>query len=127
MPNSIYNIHNPLGVKYLTRLRIGFSHLKKNEFKRDFRDSVDPMYSCCSCIKAMINFFFHCANFDTYREILFDKIAAIDANILTQKEESIVNTLLFAKQDSENSFNKAMLNKLIEFILSTERFDNTLF
>ena len=29
MPNSIYNIHNPLGVKYLARLRIGFSHLKE--------------------------------------------------------------------------------------------------
>ena len=75
----------------------------------------------------MINSFFHCANFDTHRETFFGKIAAIDANILTEKEESIVNTPLFAKPHSENSFNKAMLNELIEFILSTERFDNTLF
>ena len=29
MPNSIYNIHNSLGVKYLARLRTGFSHLKE--------------------------------------------------------------------------------------------------
>ena len=28
MSNSINNIHNPIGVKYVTRLRIGFSHLK---------------------------------------------------------------------------------------------------
>ena len=31
--NSIYNIHNPLGIKYLTRLRIGFSHLKEHKIK----------------------------------------------------------------------------------------------
>ena len=43
MPNSIYNIHNPLGVKYLTRLRIGFSHLKEHKFKHNFQDSIDPM------------------------------------------------------------------------------------
>ena len=34
MPNSIYNIHNPLGVIYLTRLRIGFSNLKEHKFKQ---------------------------------------------------------------------------------------------
>ena len=32
MANSIYNIHNPLRVKYLKRLRIGFCHLKEHKF-----------------------------------------------------------------------------------------------
>ena len=50
MLSSIYNIHNPLGVKYLTRLRIGFSHLKEHKFKRKFQDSIDPMCSCSSGI-----------------------------------------------------------------------------
>ena len=36
MLNSIYNIHNPLGVKYLTRLRIEFSHLKDHKPKHNF-------------------------------------------------------------------------------------------
>ena len=35
IPNSIYNIHNPLGIKYLTRLIIGFSHLKEHKFKHN--------------------------------------------------------------------------------------------
>ena len=48
-------------------------------------------------------------------------------NILTQNEDSIVNTLLFGKSNSENSFNKAILNTSIEFILSTKRFNNPLF
>ena len=54
-------------------------------------------------------------------------MATIDANILTENEDSIVNTLLFEKPNSENSFNKAVLNASMEFILSMERFNNPLF
>ena len=82
------------------------------------------MCSCSSGIETTIHFFLHCANFNTQRQTLFDKIATIDANILTENEGSIVNTLLFGKPNSENSFNKAMLNASIEYILSSERFNN---
>ena len=127
MPNSICNIHNPLGIKYLTRLRIGFSYLKEHKFKHNFQDSIDPMCSCSSGTETTIHFFLHCTNFNTQRQTLFDKIVTTDPNILTENEDSIVNTLLFGKPNSENSFNKAMLNASIEFILSTERFNNPLF
>ena len=82
MPNSIYNIHNPLGVKYLTRLRIGFSHLKEHKFRHNFQDSIDPMCSCSSGIETTIHFFLHCANFNIQRQTLFQKLATIDPNIL---------------------------------------------
>ena len=109
MPNSIYSIHNLLGVKYLTRLRIGFSHIKEHKFIHNFQDSIDPMYNCRSGIEATIHFFHHCANFNAQRQTNFDKMATIDANILTENEDGIVNTPLFGIPNSENSFNKAML------------------
>ena len=127
MPNTICNIHNPLRVKYLARLRIGFSHLKEHKFKHNFQDSIDPMCSCSSGIKTTIHFFLHCTNFNIQRQTLFDKIATIDANVLTENEDSIVNAILFGKPNCENSFNKAMLNASVEHILSTERFKNPLF
>ena len=126
LPNIIFNIHNPLGIKYLTRLRIGFSHLKEHKFRHNFQDSVDPMCSCGSGTETTKHFLLHCPNFHLQRQTLFDKIATIDSNILTENEESIVNTLLFGKLNSENSFNKAILNASIDFILSTERFNNPL-
>ena len=86
------------------------------------------MCSCSSGIETTIYLFLHCANFDIQRQILFDKIATIAANILTENEDSIVNTLIFGKSSSENSFNKAMLNASIEYIiLSAQRFNNALF
>ena len=127
LPNSIYNIHNPLGIKYLTRLRIGFSHLKEHKFRHNFQDSVDPMCSCNSGIETTAHFLLRCPNFNTQRQTLFDKIATIDANILRENENNIINILLFGKPNSEDCFNKQILNASIEFILSTERFNIPLF
>ena len=95
MTNSIYNIHNPLVVKYVTRLRIGFSHLNEHKFKHNFQYSIDPMSSCSSGIETTIHFFLRCANFNIQRKTLFDKIATTDANISTENEDGIVYTLLF--------------------------------
>ena len=55
------------------------------------------MYSCSSGTETLIHFFLHCTNFNIQRQTLFDKIAIIDANNLTENEDSIVNTVLFGK------------------------------
>ena len=85
------------------------------------------MCSCSSGFERTIHFFLHCANFNNQRQTLFDKIAAIDANILAENEGCIINNLLFGKPNSENSFNKAMINASIEYILSNVKFNNPLF
>ena len=61
------------------------------------------MCNCSSGIETMIYFFLNCANFNTQRQTLFDKIATIDVNILTEIEDIIVNTLFFEKPNGENS------------------------
>ena len=128
MPNSICNINNLLRVKYLTRLIIRFNHQKEHKFRHNCHNSIDPMYIAAAVVilKQWSIFILHCTNFNTQRQTLFDKIATIDANILTENENSI-NTLLFGKPNSESSFNKAMLEVSIKFILSTENFNNPLF
>ena len=95
MPNSIYNIHNPLGIKYLTRLRIGPSQLKKHKFRRNFQDSVDLMCLWSNDFETTIHFFLHFANFNTQRKSLFDKTTTIDGSILVENKDGIINTLLF--------------------------------
>ena len=74
MPNSIYNTYNPLGVKYITRLRIRLSHLKEHQFEHNLQDSIDPISSYTSGTEITIHFFLHCANFNTQRQTLFEKI-----------------------------------------------------
>ena len=66
--NSIFNIHNPTGIKYLTRLRLGFSHLKEHKFKHNFQDSVDPLCSCGIETESTKHFPLHCANFSIQKK-----------------------------------------------------------
>ena len=45
-PNPIYSIHNPIGLKYLTRLRVGLSHLRAHKYHHNFSDTTSKFCSC---------------------------------------------------------------------------------
>ena len=125
--NSAFNINNPLGLELLTRLRIGFSHLKEHKFKHNFQDSVDPLCSCGNDIESTVHFFLHCPNFTTQRQTLLNKLKSINASIMTENENSVVRTLLFGRPDFNYSTNKEIINAAIIFFLTTERFNCPLF
>ena len=44
--NTTYKIYDLLGIKLLTRLQLGFSHLYEDEFRHNFADSLIPLCSC---------------------------------------------------------------------------------
>ena len=79
--NSIFNIHNPLGIKPLLRLRLGLSHLHEHKVRYWFQDTFYPLCGCGKDIKSTTHFFPNCTNFLMPRQILFQKIRTIDDNI----------------------------------------------
>ena len=58
--NSMFKIHDPLGVKLLTRLRVGLSHLNKHRFRHNFQDRLNTICSCSLDVESNIHFFLHC-------------------------------------------------------------------
>ena len=44
--NSIFDIHNLLGIKLLARLLLGLSHLHEHKFKHYFQDTLNPLCEC---------------------------------------------------------------------------------
>ena len=74
----------------LTRLNIGFSHLKENKFGHDFEDCIDPICNSGDGYKTTNQFFLHCANFDGQRQTLFNKSTSIDnANLSENKNLTV--------------------------------------
>ena len=55
-----YNIRNLLGLKFLTRLRLGLSHLNENNFKYCLQDGVNPSCSFSLKIESLSLLFLHC-------------------------------------------------------------------
>ena len=43
--NNTYGIYEPLGVRLLNRLRLGFSHLRDHKFRHNFADTLNPLCS----------------------------------------------------------------------------------
>ena len=121
--SNVFNINNSLGLKLLTRRRIGFSHSKEHKFKHNVQDSVDPLWSCGNNIESTVHFFLHRRNFTTQRQTLLNKLKSINASIMTENENSVVRTLLFGRPDFNYSTNKEIINATISFILTTERFN----
>ena len=56
-----------------------------------------------------------------------NKIRDIDISVIDQNENSLYNTLLFGKENMNDSENTHILKAIIEYISSTERFDVPLF
>ena len=57
--NSIFNIHNPYGIKLLTRLRLGLSHLRDHKFRHCFQDTLNPLCDCDNDTETATHFIAH--------------------------------------------------------------------
>ena len=61
--NSKFSISDTLGLKFLTHLRLKFSHLNKYKFRQNFRDTVNPMCSSSAGIETTDHYLLRCQNF----------------------------------------------------------------
>ena len=60
-PAGVYKIHHSKGLKLLTRLRLGLSHLREHKFRHNFNDTIDPFCLCgTNSFETSEHFFLHC-------------------------------------------------------------------
>ena len=126
-PNSIFNCHNTKGVKLLTRLRLGLSHLRDHKFKHSFQDSLNPICNCGTDVETTTHYLLHCPLFSDERLILINNIRNIDSNILNLNDSRFSEVLLFGNSSFNNSKNTFIINTTIEYIVSSKRFEVPLF
>ena len=56
-PNKLCNVHNLKGLKVLTRLRRGLSHLRAHKFSHNFSDFLNELCICGTNIESTKHFF----------------------------------------------------------------------
>ena len=62
LENDTYGIYDPIDVKLLNRLCLGFSHLREHKFRHNFADTLNPLHSCSLEIKDAEHYFLRCPN-----------------------------------------------------------------
>ena len=125
--NSTFGCHNSIGVKLLTGLRLGLSHLREHKFKHGFQDTLNPFCTCGKEVETTFHFLLSCSNYSDERLTLLSKIRNINPNILENTNSQITQLFLYGDKNFTVTTNFVILNSTIEYILATKRFDEALF
>ena len=127
MPNKVFGINDVLGLKYLTRLRLGLSHLHENKFRHNFQDTINPLCSCSLDEETVSHFFLRCHHFNNIRATLLNEVSTLLENFLDLSEDDKLSILLYGHDNYDNQTNMKILSSSIKYILNSKRFDEALF
>ena len=125
--NSIFGCHNPIGVKLLTRLRLGLSHLREHKFKHSFQDTLNPLGNCGKEAETTFQFLLSYPNYSDERLTLLSKIRNVTPHILENTNSQITRFFLYQDKNFTASTKFILLSSTIKYILATKRFDKPLF
>ena len=127
IPNSVFGIFNPLGLKLITRLCLGLSRLNEHRFKHNVNDCINPLCTCSMDIQSTVHYFLHCNYYDSARISVLNDLNSVDRNLLSLSDLSLVNILLYGGPQFDYSQNAYILNSSIKHISISERFSGGLF
>ena len=125
--NSVFDIHNPEGIKLITRLRLGLSRLREHKFKHSFQHTLHPLCNCGQDIESTTLFFLHCPFLFNERRTLLSTIPSLDSKLLDFPNYDLTQTLLFGNTFQTSSNNFKIINASIDYILSSKRLTNHFF
>ena len=114
MQNSIYNIHDPVGIKYLTRLRLGLSHLNEHKLRHNFHDCLTPLSFCSLEVETTNHYFLHFHYYSDIRKTLLNSVKEITNKCLSDfSDETLVNLLLYRNSIYNLEENKKVIKTSI--------------
>ena len=125
-PTPLYGIHHPVGMKLVTRLRMGLSHLRQHKFRHNFCDTINPLCPCNTEPETTDHYLLRCHFFSAYRKVLFDSLKNIGITLTAMNDESKLKTLLYGSTNFSSEINSSLINALIKFIISSGRFEGNL-
>ena len=127
IPSSVYNIFDPIGLKFLTRLRLGFSHLNEHRFRHNFQECINPLCSCSLETENTSHYLLHCHHFSQNRINLMNSVNSVFENFDILSDNIKTNVLLYGDPRLDGESNKIILEATISYIKTSERFTGSIF
>ena len=106
---SVFGIHEPIGLSYLTQIRVGLSKLKFHEFRHNFRDAIDPMCPTNDGIEDTEQFLLLCPSFNIHRRNLLagvSKLLRPYVQINSLPNNVLIQILLYGDNDLSMDVNR---------------------
>ena len=125
--SDVYNIFDPIGLKFLTRLRLDFSHLNEHRFRHNFQDCLNPLCSCSLQTEDTIHYLLHCHHFSQHRIDLINSVKYIFEGFDSLSDIAKKDVLLYGDPRFDINKSKFILEATLFYIKSTKRFSESLF
>ena len=110
-PNAIYGIHNPIGLRYLTRLRVGLSHLRSHKYGHNFKDTETDICSCSQNTPETVeHFLVFCPQYNLIRSQLFEKLKKVISLVTLFSPSYTTNLFLYGNSIPALTF--TLINRL---------------
>ena len=94
--SNVYNIFDPKALKYLTGLRLGFSHhLNEHRFRYNFQYCLNPLSSCSLEIEETLRYLPHCYHFSQHLIDLMNSVNSVSDNFESLCDNVKKNVLLY--------------------------------
>ena len=128
VPNSMFNIHNPVGInRYRAShkiIRLGLSQLNEHRFNPKFQNCANPKCIRSSENESTTHFFLHCHFYISVRAALFDKLKGVINNLRELSDQTVTEILLYGSPNLKGNQNSQNLYCTIKYI--TKRFQRDL-
>ena len=96
-----------MGIKCLTRLTLGLSHLNDHKFGHNFQDCLNPLCPCCLEVESTIHYFLLCQYYNDICKTLLDTVKRItNISVSNFSDEYLVNLLMYGNPSYSFQENK---------------------
>ena len=124
--SSVFRCHNCKGVKLVSKLRVGLSHLQEHKFKHGFLDSLNPTCSRSQDIERSTRFLLHCSNYSIERLTFLNITRNTDRNILYKNHLKVMETFFYGDSPYDGTNNTLTINATMKLLIASKRFNVTL-
>ena len=126
VPNSVFNNHNPIGVKLLKRLQFGLSHLNEHRFNYKFQNcKKSSVFLVLRMSQQFTSFSFSFLH--SYTSTLFGKLKEVVNNLQELSNQNITEILLYSSPNFKGNQNLQISKCTIKCITDSKRFTSFLF
>jgi len=123
LSKSIFDIHDPLGIKWLYQLRVGLNPLRYYKKNHNFNDTPTDICDYCQVSENCEHFFLHCERFVEPRISLFNQLLILNIhNFIQLQLKEKIKMLLYGDSSFSKTKNKLLLQATLIYIRETNRF-----
>ncbi len=119
-------IYDPIGLTYLSQIRVGLSKLNYHKFKHNFRDTVNPLCPTNDGVEDTEHYLLLCPSFERHRRVLLAGVLELSrpfVDIKSLSKNDLTQLLLYGDVNLSYDVNKNILKMTLDFIHKTGRFD----